>query len=363
MVLNRRVCRLHFSVSSLLPSCAFLLDFTHFLHHVSLLSSQPVILHHQIICIFIINLFVSFMGQKVSVVHGVKSENFYQQGNAINEIWLGDVELISRLPFGDSELEQAGWPADDWPKIPWHQFIIPLKRELGAVSDTNMSSNSTACPCPALPWEHHLSGTGLFSHVGRMNRMTAYIIGILVVFIGGVICCDAFVNLYKTWKFLLRVRQDPMRVIPSKYTPYQLERYFVKRMFVIFSKLACAVLIFGVGMACMIRGIEGMSANLFFVAHLNGIVAMIPGISFPTSIFLHKHLRRTLAVQRRTADEQETTTDTALAPLNPTALTPEELHLPLAVAVTCPQCEKCTHFHSPDGPSMFRPRPTEQLQV
>lgn len=299
------------------------------------------------------------MGQKVSVVQGVRSENFYQQGNAINEIWLGDVELISRLPFGDSDLEQAGWPVGDWPKIPWHQFIIPLKRELSTISDTNMSSNSTACLCPALPWEHHLPGTGLFSHVGKLNRMTAYIIGILALLIGGVVCCAAFGNLYKTWKFLLRVRRDPMQVIPSKYAPYQLESYFVKRMFVIFSKLACAVLIFGVGMACMIRGIEGISANLFFVAHLNGIVAMIPGISFPTSIFLYLHLRWTLAIQRRAVDEQETPNDTALAPLNPTTLTSEELQLPLAVAVACPQCGKYTHFHSPGGPPMFRPRPTE----
>lgn len=68
------------------------------------------------------------MGHKFSAVHGVKSEDFYQPNNAINEIWVGDLEVVSRLPFGDSDLGQAGWPPGDYPKIPWHQFIIPLKR-------------------------------------------------------------------------------------------------------------------------------------------------------------------------------------------------------------------------------------------
>jgi hypothetical protein len=70
------------------------------------------------------------MGHKISTVHGVKSEDYYKPGNAINEIWLGDVELISRLPFGDSDLAQAAWPIRGWPKIPWHNFIIPWKRSL-----------------------------------------------------------------------------------------------------------------------------------------------------------------------------------------------------------------------------------------
>lgn len=72
------------------------------------------------------------MGHKFSVVQGVKSENFYEPGNAINEIWVGDFEIISRLPFGDSDIGQAGWSPGNWPKIPWHQFIIPLKRDFSA---------------------------------------------------------------------------------------------------------------------------------------------------------------------------------------------------------------------------------------
>ncbi|PTU23273.1 hypothetical protein P175DRAFT_0499810, partial [Aspergillus ochraceoroseus IBT 24754] len=69
------------------------------------------------------------MGQKISAVNGVKSDNYFEPGNAINQIWYGDVEMISRLPFGDTDMGQAGW-ASGFPKIPWHDFIIPLKRDL-----------------------------------------------------------------------------------------------------------------------------------------------------------------------------------------------------------------------------------------
>lgn len=75
------------------------------------------------------------MGHKFSAVNGVKSENYTQPGNAINQIWAGDTEIISRLPFGDSDMEQAGWSEKGAPKIPWHNFIIPLKR--GATSPVN----------------------------------------------------------------------------------------------------------------------------------------------------------------------------------------------------------------------------------
>lgn len=90
------------------------------------------------------------MGHKFSVVKGVKSEDFYKQGNAINEIWVEDFEIISRLPFGDSDIGQAGWPPGTWPKIPWHQFIIPLKRDLNTVRCRSLKcrGNSIAKPSP-----------------------------------------------------------------------------------------------------------------------------------------------------------------------------------------------------------------------
>lgn len=88
------------------------------------------------------------MGHNVSAIAGVKSSNFYEQGNAINEIWVDDVELISRLPFGDSDLGQAGWPKGGWPKIPWHQFIIPLKRDLSQnITMLARDVNQESCYC------------------------------------------------------------------------------------------------------------------------------------------------------------------------------------------------------------------------
>ncbi|OOF97220.1 hypothetical protein ASPCADRAFT_128922 [Aspergillus carbonarius ITEM 5010] len=80
------------------------------------------------------------MGQKLSAIHGVKSEDYHKPGNAINEIWLGDVELISRLPFADSDMAQAAWPKGRFPKIPWHNFIIPWKRGASAVERAVESS-------------------------------------------------------------------------------------------------------------------------------------------------------------------------------------------------------------------------------
>lgn len=99
------------------------------------------------------------MGHNVSVVNGVRSENFYEQRNAIHEIWVDDAELISRLPFGDSDLGQSNW-VGKWPKIPWHQFIIPLKRDIS--SNITMDTNITA---PALD----AAGLGNHSQYIRFN--------------------------------------------------------------------------------------------------------------------------------------------------------------------------------------------------
>ncbi|KLJ11813.1 hypothetical protein EMPG_09237 [Blastomyces silverae] len=72
------------------------------------------------------------MGNKVSAVTGVRSPNFFEPGNAVNEVWVGDLEVVSRLPFGDSDMAQAGWPKNDYPKIPWRPFIIPLRATVSA---------------------------------------------------------------------------------------------------------------------------------------------------------------------------------------------------------------------------------------
>jgi hypothetical protein len=112
------------------------------------------------------------MGNKVSAVHGVKSDHFYDQGNAVNEIWVGDVEVVSRLPFGDSDLEQAGWPPGGFPKIPWHHFIIPMhKRDEASNMTASVPSWADAtCPDP-LPEHGYL---GMYTGI---SSSAAYFIG------------------------------------------------------------------------------------------------------------------------------------------------------------------------------------------
>ncbi|KAI5288927.1 hypothetical protein KEM54_004666 [Ascosphaera aggregata] len=67
------------------------------------------------------------MGNKVSSLTGVRSSHFYEPGNAVNEIWLGDFELISHLPFGAPDIDQTGFQKDThYPMIPWKPFLIPL---------------------------------------------------------------------------------------------------------------------------------------------------------------------------------------------------------------------------------------------
>lgn len=118
------------------------------------------------------------MGHKVSVVRGVKSDHFYEQKNGINEIWVGDVEVISRLPFGGSDQEQAGWPVGGVPKIPWHHFIIPFQKR---TDEGNMSSQQTlgaethqTCTCPP---RIRLSMTGYFGLYTKMDPAYAFLNG------------------------------------------------------------------------------------------------------------------------------------------------------------------------------------------
>jgi hypothetical protein len=120
------------------------------------------------------------MGNKVSAVHGVKSDHFYDQGNAINEIWVGDVEIVSRLPFGDSDQEQAGWPAGGVPKIPWHHFIIPMHKrdEVGNMSgrDIFLNNQYRQCTCEGwLPKNGYLEMyTGIDPHAAELIAMLSF---------------------------------------------------------------------------------------------------------------------------------------------------------------------------------------------
>ncbi|KKZ63565.1 hypothetical protein EMCG_02102 [[Emmonsia] crescens] len=81
------------------------------------------------------------MGNQVSAVTGVRSPNFFEPGNAVNEVWVGDLEVVSRLPFGDSDMAQAAWPKNDYPKIPWRPFIIPLRATFSAAMKSRSFSS------------------------------------------------------------------------------------------------------------------------------------------------------------------------------------------------------------------------------
>lgn len=90
------------------------------------------------------------MGNRISAVSGVKSSDFYKPGNAVNEIWMGDLEVVSRLPFGDSDMAQAGWPKGEWPKIPWRPFIIPLRAATQSVLETRAAVPPELSRCQQL---------------------------------------------------------------------------------------------------------------------------------------------------------------------------------------------------------------------
>ncbi|KZZ97878.1 hypothetical protein AAP_00139 [Ascosphaera apis ARSEF 7405] len=84
------------------------------------------------------------MGNKVSSLTGVRSSHFYEPGNAVNEIWLGDFELISHLPFGAPDIDQTGFQkGTHYPMIPWKPFIIPLSGgNDGSVQDGTIADTS-----------------------------------------------------------------------------------------------------------------------------------------------------------------------------------------------------------------------------
>ena len=150
------------------------------------------------------------MGNKISVVRGVKSDHFYDQGNAINEIWVGDVEVVSRLPFGDSDQEQAGWPPGGVPKIPWHQFIIPLhkREEVGnmSVADKSFITSCHRCTCDGwLPRNGYL---GMYTGI---DPLAADFTAMLLFFLAGVLIVNYLFMLgraYYRWEIALLVSKQ-----------------------------------------------------------------------------------------------------------------------------------------------------------
>ncbi|CAI7621491.1 unnamed protein product [Penicillium glandicola] len=186
------------------------------------------------------------MGNKVSAVHGVKSDHFYDQGNAVNEIWVGDVEVISRLPFGDSDLEQAGWPPGDFPKIPWHHFIIPMQKRHEAGNLTapfpSWTKNGTCCTCQDwLPKHGYL---GMYTSI---SSSAAYLIGALFLFLALGIVASAFYN----WQYL----REASRLYPD---PADIRRMARHNLWL---RLGEAFMVSALSILCLVLGVPGLAAG------------------------------------------------------------------------------------------------------
>ncbi|KAJ5374091.1 hypothetical protein N7517_006097 [Penicillium concentricum] len=190
------------------------------------------------------------MGNKVSAVNGVKSEHFYDQGNAVNEIWVGDVEVISRLPFGDSDLEQAGWPAGDFPKIPWHHFIIPLhKRDEASNMTAELPKNGTCGVCQDwLPKHGYL---GIYTSI---SSTTAYFIGALFIFLAGgmyISFMSRLIGTFLNWQWL----REESHLYPD---PAAIRRMAKHNLWI---GLVESFMVFALSVLCMVLGVPALAAG------------------------------------------------------------------------------------------------------
>lgn len=192
------------------------------------------------------------MGNKVSAVHGVKSDHFYDQGNAVNEIWVGDVEVISRLPFGDSDLEQAGWPPGDFPKIPWHHFIIPMqKRDEASNMTTEIPSwaKNEAC-CQA--WNPKNGYLGMYMSI---SPCAAYFIGVAFLLLAFgtyfhfITCVSAAIFDWRGLRESSRLYADPPAI-----------RRMAKRK--LLSSLAQAFIVAALSILCLVLGLPAAAAGM-----------------------------------------------------------------------------------------------------
>lgn len=215
------------------------------------------------------------MGNKISAVHGVKSDHFYEQGNAINEIWVGDIEVISRLPFGDSDLEQAGWPRGGFPKIPWHQFLIPMHKRDGY---TNKSAGS-------LPWNvtetHRSNGLcrdwlprhGYLGMYTKVSPDPAYFIGTVFFLLAA--------SLYIVYTYTSTRAIDNWVIMRSLSgflsNAADMRRKAWRDLWMnlgrAFSALVLCVLCLVLGLPALAAGARGMDAATFIL--LNGLIVTV----------------------------------------------------------------------------------------
>jgi hypothetical protein len=225
------------------------------------------------------------MGAKISAVHGVKSDHFYDQGNAINEIWVDGVEIISRLPFGDSDQEQAGWPKGEWPKIPWHQFIIPMRKRQDCSMCECGSVLGLSGPPAVAPW---LLTHGYLGMYTGLDWTTAYALGCLFLtagfgfylgFIAKVVNAFDSVQAYHampTWQ------QD----LPFINTTYR--RIFTQLLKCAILSLLFSAFFFALGLPAAVASMQRFNAGIFILEHMGGfcIGLLIVGIiAFPCLMY------------------------------------------------------------------------------
>ncbi|OQE39160.1 hypothetical protein PENCOP_c007G03045 [Penicillium coprophilum] len=216
------------------------------------------------------------MGNKVSAVNGVKSEHFYDQGNAVNEIWVGDVEVISRLPFGDSDLEQAGWPVGDFPKIPWHHFIIPMqKRDETSNMTAELPNSGTGGICQDwLPKHGYL---GMYTSI---SSTAAYFIGALFIFLAFsmyVSFMSSLTGAFLNWQWM---REDS-HLYPN---PAAIRRMAKHNLWI---GLIESFMVFALSILCMVLGVPALAAGtrrldattfIFLNGLGGGVTAIVSGL-------------------------------------------------------------------------------------
>ncbi|CAG7976928.1 unnamed protein product [Penicillium salamii] len=214
------------------------------------------------------------MGNKVSVVRGVKSDHFYNQQNGINEIWVGDVEIISRLPFGDSDQEQSSWPPGGVPKIPWHQFIIPLHKrdEVGNMSASSVSDIPTSACYASLPT------SGYYGMFTGMPPRSSYQIGVHLLF-GAAMMGMFFVSLV-VMNFVMHLVESDLSIEGEHRSDCALlrrQRVFHLRILLMAAAfLAFSILLAALGLSALAAGIQHPNASFWILD--DGIAAMFVAV-------------------------------------------------------------------------------------
>jgi hypothetical protein len=225
------------------------------------------------------------MGAKVSAVHGVKSDHFYDQGNAINEIWVGDVEVISRLPFGDSDLEQAGWPAGGWPKIPWHQFVIPLRKR----DDMSESFLGVSPPPEVDNWLPTHGYLGIYTGI---DWHLAYILGFFLLFIGFGLCLSFASNVVRAFHVrrgynAMSKQQQNLPVMGVVY-----RRSIRNPIMYAFLKLVFSALFLVLGIPGVVAGMQRFNAGMYVFVNVAVFCMSFPAMSILLFLYLMYWSRR-----------------------------------------------------------------------